>query len=137
MKHPVLTGWIVRKALVGDYSIATTTQNNRRISMCRPGKANPNYKNGWSRHAVRRAWYDMKRRCLNPDVQNYKYYGGRGITVCSRWLTLENFWADMRSSWRKGLSLDRINNDGNYTPTNCRWATHSQQIKNQRRGARK
>ena len=101
------------------------------------GTKNPNYKNGLSQHPVRRAWYDMKRRCLNPDVQNYKYYGERGIKVCSRWLCLENFWDDMRSSWRKGLSLDRINNDGNYTPTNCRWATHSQQIKNQRHGKRK
>lgn len=77
-------------------------------------------------------WLSMKARCAD---KNHKDYGGRGITVCERWLTWENFRDDMKPSYKEGLSLDRINNDGNYEPSNCRWATRVEQRANTRRSA--
>ncbi len=69
------------------------------------------------------AWNAMKNRCNNPKDPSFYRYGGRGISVCDRWLTFENFLADMGNRPSKRYSLDRINNDGNYEPGNCRWAT--------------
>ncbi len=80
-----------------------------------------------------RAWQSMIDRCTNRNVPNYRHYGGRGIEVCDRWRTsFENFLADMGDSPGPGFSLDRINNDGHYEPSNCRWATARQQRINQR-----
>jgi hypothetical protein len=78
-------------------------------------------------------WGGMLQRCLNPNNAAWSDYGGRGITVCKRWLTFENFYADMGDPL-EGLTLDRFpNNDGNYEPGNCRWATRKEQAINQRR----
>jgi hypothetical protein len=82
--------------------------------------------------ATYRTWGDMIQRCTNPKQPNYRYYGGRGITICERWLAFDNFLADMGER-PDGLEIDRINNDGNYEPGNCRWATRSQQVRNRRR----
>jgi len=75
----------------------------------------------------------MKERCYKPKDSRYKWYGARGITVCDRWLeSFENFRDDMLSTWKPGLTLDRIDNDGNYEPSNCRWTTKSEQSFNRR-----
>ncbi len=80
-----------------------------------------------------RAWAKMKDRCLNPDSRSFADYGGRGITVCDRWIDgFENFLDDMGPKPGPRLSIDRIDNDGNYEPGNCRWATQSQQNANRR-----
>lgn len=74
-------------------------------------------------------WRSMMDRCTKPNNQAYKYYGGRGITVCERWKQYENFLADMGVPG-KGMSLDRIDNNKGYEPNNCRWTTKSEQQKN-------
>jgi hypothetical protein len=82
------------------------------------------------------AWCSMKKRCANPSHRFWRHYGGRGITVCDRWRdSFENFLADMGRRPGRGFSLDRINNDGNYEPGNCRWATAKVQANNRQRKA--
>jgi hypothetical protein len=81
-----------------------------------------------------RAWQRMKERCCNPNCKQFKHYGGRGVTICDRWVKFENFIHDMGPR-PSGMSLDRINVDGNYEPANCRWATQKDQTRNTRRNA--
>jgi hypothetical protein len=78
-------------------------------------------------------WSDMRRRCFTPTHKNYAGYGGRGITVCPRWNSFTTFLADMGPRPSPKHSIDRKDNDGNYEPANCRWATQPEQIRNRRR----
>jgi hypothetical protein len=80
-----------------------------------------------------RAWGDMRHRCRNPTAKSFKWYGGRGIAVCERWDDFRSFLADMGRKPGPEYSIDRIDNDGNYEPGNCRWATAKQQSNNHRK----
>lgn len=103
-------------------------------------KTRPQRSHGRSSSPLYRLWTGMRRRCDDPNHKSWENYGGRGITVCARWKGpngFANFLADMgeRPEWADG-GIDRIDVDGNYEPSNCRWATKSQQAKNRRAGYR-
>ena len=88
---------------------------------------------GMTRHPAYAVWRSMLARCLHPQHYAFHNYGGRGIGVCARWQeSFENFWEDMGPTYVSGLCLDRVDNNGNYKPENCRWTTYVVQAGNRR-----
>ena len=98
----------------------------------RPDSTNSNWRGGKTQHELYHVYNDMLGRCRRPTHHGYANYGGRGIYVCQRWI--DDFWnfVDDMGPRPPGLSIDRVNNDGPYSPDNCRWATAKQQRANRR-----
>lgn len=90
-----------------------------------------NYRHGMEGSRTYRAWSSMKQRCTNPNAPKYPQYGGRGIRVCERWMVFQSFYEDM-GECDDGMSLERINVDGDYAPGNCKWIPTRDQQSNKR-----
>lgn len=117
-------------AVKGGYIVSCGCVRNEKVSKF--NRENFTIHGNWE-HSLCQIWYNMKYRCYNPDNISYPRYGGRGIKICDRWLeNLNNFIEDMGSTYKKGLSLERLDVDGNYELSNCTWATPKEQAINRR-----
>lgn len=89
-----------------------------------------NIKHGMRYHKAYNAWNHMMFRCYSKKDKRYEYYGAKGISVETKWHNFIGFWDDMKDGWKEGLTLDRVDNNGNYCKENCRWTTQTTQVRN-------
>lgn len=121
--------WLCKCECGNDYRVITgsLTSGNTKSCGCLTVATH-----GMARSRAYKIWRGMRERCFNKNFHHFKDYGGRGITVCEKWLTFDGFWEDMKHGYMDDLTLDRKNVNGNYEPSNCRWATMEEQQNNKR-----
>jgi hypothetical protein len=133
--------WLCRCACGNEITVPSTALafgNTKSCGCLQKEKASAkalreNFRHGLSHTPEWYSWQSMIQRCTNPKHRTYRYWGGRGITVCAEWrYSFPAFLANMGPRPSSKHTLDRINNDGNYAPGNCRWATAKEQISNRR-----
>ena len=144
--------WVIAMARMGDHAACiclcdcgrekTIRWSSLKIGFTRScgclaseGVAKRNFRHGDCTKGVSRewtVWHMIHQRCENTNNKAYRWYGGRGITVCERWNTFENFLSDMGRRPGPKMQIDRIDNDGNYTAGNCKWSTPKENSNNRR-----
>lgn len=126
--------WLFRCECGGSVVTRTGSVRSGHTQSCGCQKIESATSHGMSRSPEYRAWGAIFQRCVNPKNKSFKNYGARGITICERWRTFENFLADMGPRPSKDHSIDRYpDNDDGYKPSNCRWATWDEQAANRRK----
>ena len=116
------------------YDVIGASLRTNKSTCCLSCSAKTSHTKSFSKDPIKIVFLGMKERCLNKNSDHYKYYGGRGITICNEWLEdSEKFykWA-YKNGYKKGLTIDRINPDKNYEPSNCRFITLAEQQRNKK-----
>ena len=131
----VTGGWLSRCDCGTELIVTGTRLRHGQVMSCgcyhRQRQREVKLTHGMTRTPTHTSWVAMRQRCNNANNPSWPNYGGRGIRICQRWESFENFYADMGER-PDSTSLERIDNDGNYEPTNCRWATKHEQSVNMR-----
>ncbi len=118
---------VLSSNLIQKYSLSCGCMNKEKV-------IEASTKHGLYKHRLYSVWTTMLKRCCNKNYHQFHNYGGRGITVCNKWKNNFKIFYDWATTngWKLGLQIDRINNDGNYTPSNCRFVTSRENCSNQR-----
>ena len=111
--------------------VGVSRERVRQILKSEGHQSRPRLRNGKYRKEYQ-CWWGMLDRCLNPQNKVFPHYGGRGISVCKRWMNFDKFFEDMGQRPDNNFSIERVNNDGGYNPSNCKWATRAEQAQNTR-----